>query len=275
MTNLTPELRPDKNGKLVTRHVRADSGPSLGKQLPAPSLSAVTAIQESVTPQEIADLAEERGFYLKISKRGMDYLAEHTPETLRNLKRLVQEWPKDDIDQLGGVLGFNIKQHALVACTAAVALDARKMFVPDEYSDPLNTIVRVCTDHSISNMDVEPDEFHFSLIKADIIGKSIYLESPFRALIPHQRSVFIEQIRSNLDVLEPAAPVIAAIGNLTGVDEAGQSFEELMETAALVARHPGRSGDIARIIADRLEYDPDLIEQMMSSQSPSMTSGIL
>ena len=40
MSNLTPQVRPDKNGKLVTRHVKADSLAPPAKAVPAPLLSA-------------------------------------------------------------------------------------------------------------------------------------------------------------------------------------------------------------------------------------------
>lgn len=38
MSNLIPEQRVDKNGRTVTRHVRANSSPSAGKAIPSPSL---------------------------------------------------------------------------------------------------------------------------------------------------------------------------------------------------------------------------------------------
>lgn len=47
MTNLTPELRADKNGKLVTRHVKQDDG-STGVPLNAPAPSVVPIVDASV-----------------------------------------------------------------------------------------------------------------------------------------------------------------------------------------------------------------------------------
>lgn len=38
MTNLTPEKRPDRNGKMVTRHVRSAPAASASKALPAPAV---------------------------------------------------------------------------------------------------------------------------------------------------------------------------------------------------------------------------------------------
>jgi hypothetical protein len=225
--------------------------------------------------QEIADLLDERGVYMKLTKRHAELLTEHAPETLQKLKALVEEWPEERVSQLGTIFGFNIKKYNLVVAVASVGSDVRKMYSPDSYKDAIEDVVNVCNQLQITQMDTEPGDYHFSLIKADVIGRSIYLASPFRALIPHQQAMFTERIRTNIDVLEPAAPVIAAIGTLTGEDEAGPSFEEMMDVAELVAKHPGQAENIAQTIIERGEYDPELIEQMFTSASPAVSSGIL
>jgi len=51
MSNLVPERRADKNGKMVLRHVKADAGaPSSAKQLPPPTASPAP-INNIVLPQ--------------------------------------------------------------------------------------------------------------------------------------------------------------------------------------------------------------------------------
>lgn len=57
MSNLKPELRHDKNGKLVTRHVKADALSAKGKTIPAP-YSPETINPYSSAPVSLAEYSE-------------------------------------------------------------------------------------------------------------------------------------------------------------------------------------------------------------------------
>ena len=56
MSNLIPEVRVNKNGVPVKKYVKADTGSSNGKVLPAPALSFQTEEERPVTAEDIRDL---------------------------------------------------------------------------------------------------------------------------------------------------------------------------------------------------------------------------
>lgn len=278
MSNLIPEVRVNKNGVPVTKHVKADTGASNAKSLPAPALSFQIEEDKPVTVEDIVDLLQgTETTYSVIALTNADKvrLSEFSPEVLNKAAKLIREWPDKSLEGLSTLFGPNLRNRDLFDVCVTLADDVRKMYSPDDAGDPIRHITTACNKHEITKMDTDPTDYHYGLIKAEVIAQGLYLDSPFRALVPHQQSMFLEDIRRNLDVIEPAAPVIAAIGTLTGLDDEGQDFDEVLWTAEFVNRFPGQAVKIANMVLDRGEFDDEVIEGVLTSESPAISEGIL
>jgi hypothetical protein len=278
MSNLIPEVRVNKNGVPVKKYVKADTGSSNGKVLPAPALSFQTEEERPVTAEDIRDLlrsTETQYSVIALTRADINRLSEFPSETLKKAAKVIKEWPDKSLEGLSTLLGPNLRNQNLFDVCVTLADDVRKMYSPDDAGDPIRHITAACNKHEITRMDTDPTDYHYGLIKAEVIAQSLYLDSPFRALVPHQQSMFLEDIRRHLDVIEPAAPVIAAIGTLTGLDDEGQDFDEVLWTAEFVNRFPGQAVKIANMVLDRGEWDDEIIEGILTSESPAISEGIL
>jgi hypothetical protein len=275
MSNLIPEVRVNKNGVPVKKYVKADTGTVTAKSLPAPALSFQPEEDKPVTVEDIVDLLNENYSVIALTKADMSRLSDFPPELLGKAAKLIKEWPDKSLEGLSALFGPNLRRQNIFDACVTLADDVRKMYSPDNYGNPIKSITDACNKHEISQMDTDPIDYHYSLIKAEVIAQSLYLDSPFRALVPHQQSMFLEDIRRNLDVIEPAAPVIAAIGTITGEDEEGMDFDETLWTAEFVNRFPGQAVKIANMVLDRGEFDDEVIEEVLASESPAISEGIL
>lgn len=226
MSHLIPEVRVNKNGVPVTKYVRPDSGTPAGPELPVPALKAAPAAE--VTAEEVADLFNDMETAMIVSKRGLEWMRGYRPETLRKAKTFLQEWPKEDEDTLAELFGMNLKYEALFDVAITVARDIRRMVPPGDYINAVLKVTTICNEQGITQMNTPPNDFHYGLVKAEVMAQSVNVDATYRTLIPHQRAMFVERVRENLEALEPAAPVIAAIGALHGLDGDGPSVEDML-----------------------------------------------
>lgn len=274
MNNLIPEVRVNKNGVPVTKHVRPDTGKGTGSTLP-PLVKFTEPKKKAATVEDIVDLLREKNPLVALSKSSRDLLSELPKETREKALALINEWPEKSLEGLNELFSSGLKNRDVFEICVTIAQDVHKMYSPDDEGNVIGHILAACKKHGITRMDTDPTDYHFGLIKAEIIAQGLYLDSDFRYLIPHQQSMFVEDIRRNLEVIEPAATVIAAIGSLTGMDDAGQDFDEVLWTAEFVNRFPGQATKIANIVLDRGEFNTEVIEQVLSSESPAVSEGIL
>lgn len=86
MGNLVPEQRTDKNGRLVTRHVRSNSTVPTTSTLPKPSLAGVVELsksqQQTMTKRMMKEMEIDQARYMngsKIAETTLSYLAYHSP----------------------------------------------------------------------------------------------------------------------------------------------------------------------------------------------------
>lgn len=278
MSNLIPEVRVNKNGVPVKKYVKAEAGASNGKSLPAPALSFQAEEERPVTAEDIKDLlqgTETPYSVVALTNADMVRLSEFSPETLGKAANVIKGWPEKSLEGLSTLFGPNLRSPNIFDVCVTLADDVRKTYPPDVEANPIRHITTACKKHGIDKMDTYPTDYHYGLIKAEVIAQGLYLDSPFRALVPHQQSMFVEDIRRNLEVIEPAAPVIAAIGTLTEFDDQGQDFDEVLWTAEFVNRFPGQAVKIANMVLERGEFDDEVIEEMLSSESPAIAEGIL
>lgn len=277
MSNLVPVQMHDKNGVLTTRWVRpADNENGTSKGMPAPVLAGNVTEEEALV-QKIKDVLNARDSRLAIPPRSEKKLATLSPELLHKTIKLVEEWPEDDLGQLQGFFGRSSNEPVLNVLVNIVR-DVDKMLFRGE-EDPVEKVIALCNKHRIDDMDTPPGEFHYSLIKAEILASYVYLSSPSRALIPHQQALTLEKIRANMDVLEPATPVIAAmVRSDTGYetfDYDGDGIGLMMEVAEVVQRYPGKAEAIAKIVTERGGFNADVIDQVLQSAAPAISEGVL
>lgn len=274
----TPEVRINKLGVPVTKHVLAGTKPASSKLLPAPALPTPPATQVEVTSSMILDLLKERGCNVMTSARIVSRLDDMEPETLEYVHAAVRDYPKESVNDLGKLFSGNtLIYEQMVSCVARVAIDVRKMMPADTSRNTIEDLIFICEQLRIKEMYAVPSDFHLGLIKAEKIALDIGLDSPERKLIPHQRAMVLESIRMNLDTLEPAARVVCAYGRVSDGALAGADtvLDNLMGVAKFANQYPDRHEDIVRIITERDSYDPDFIQSVLESDVPVLEEGML
>jgi hypothetical protein len=88
MSNLIPELRADKNGKLVTKHVRATAKGSDAKIIPSPALSKKPS--KAATEKRVKSILDNIGDFKGSRARIETRLREMDPEILGRIETLAQ-----------------------------------------------------------------------------------------------------------------------------------------------------------------------------------------
>lgn len=88
MSNLIPELRIDKNGRTVTKHVRAAAKGSDAKDLPSPVLSRKPS--KAATEKQIKSILSNMGDFKGSRARIETRLREMAPDTLSRIEALSQ-----------------------------------------------------------------------------------------------------------------------------------------------------------------------------------------
>lgn len=220
-SHLTPEQRPDKNGKIVTRHVRPQSGTASSRTIPAPVSQVESLISqfEATVPSWSRD--EHKIPVLRmIAKDNPDLFADIMRSYLSGGReeqavwRLVLFQTGVSSDQVSQV--HYRRMIELVPLSVAMFPDA-----PPGYRDSM-----VCKHASSSEteLSIRPGDEKYDLVKARIIiAEAERKSSPGR----HDRSEDIAFIARHLEEVAPLTPELVKRGTAS----AGL-IRELLESAA-------------------------------------------
>ena len=284
MSNLVPELRADKDGKLVTRHVRVDATNAATKSFPAPATVTTPVASED---------------FLKVESALVHVLADY----------LRQASPDDDLylslDDEDGDDSWIMKDEE---DPEGLGWDPNAMLLPESIGPALAELPERTIRHMRAMIDANPyrDDYAIALLHAltyetnnpQLIEYMTYLYDDLSGLFP-DRDVFgdndvntytlardyiqafhnYESVGYKLpediyDATEEEHVLMDALHYLnTELGEDGNSAEP--ELGKIVMEQPELVQDVIDLVGERGTQDADVIREVLSSRTPSIRSGIL
>lgn len=274
MSNLTPELRPDKNGKLVTRHVRTESGTKSSTPMPAPMMTT----------------ADKTPVFHMVEKKLSDVLASARSERVTDF----DEWDEEDnewkvFDESVGYDADALLQdteisEALSALPASTLQSIWDQSDNNPYSDDLE--VSVLHALTFERDDVQSIEYlvHLHNKASGYYPGEDLLENPdvnsYTILRDH-----VHWLRGfeRVGYTIPEHPYEASANDWAVMDglftvqgalnERKAEFDDNL--ARLVIERPDSALRVAEIIEQRNTTDESLIRNILDSEAPSIAEGFL
>lgn len=244
---LTPQYRTDKNGRVVLRHVRADQQLS-GTSFPPPAMPGSTGsdalvrnVMALVGPKLIA---ESRNSPDEVEAEAKATLSSYPDEVLVLLERALKSASRSSRAALCRMIQRKADPIRVHECAR---------FLPDLWSEQaMNSLDSILSLHEYSQL---PDVPNFALADEKTQQQCIALMNVTETVDGYHDFVMDMPMRwVGVDSL----PVI--------------TDEKLVD---LVLANPDKARMITEFIADRKSLDYEQLKELVETDSPSLSSGLL
>ena len=285
---LTAQVRPDKNGKLVTRHVKTDAAAGrTAPSMPAPKLTAPK--DETVSREELVDEVaniiatppENPTRYTRtpsarsVTESLRDFKDEATikavgdamtdPDANPYLKSLIASSFYNEDPNLEGYLKAVISVSEIHATI-------------EHYGSQLPSGLMSDTSNLFGSMGFKEREFkgevtdeHVGYFQATLIANKLGIQPggyPIKNIYYRQ----IEMIKADLDRIVPALPVLVPVLSRDYYRESYDDIANVMERIEASGHAPKDIGDV---MIERQTQDLDLVEEILGNGVKPMSSGVL
>lgn len=285
MNNLVPELRADKDGKLVTRHVRASTNEAALKAFPAP--------MGQVSTKESADFKEVKDMLISVLNRYRDIAnAKSAPdEDGHDLDDEDDYWKMDDEaepEDLGfdpnGLLEAASIGKALADLPENTIAHMRAKMEESPYMDDYEVAVL----HALTYEDNNPQLIDYlTCMYSEIAGfyserdslgdpdvNTYTLMRDYMQGLHNYESVGYELPKDIFSATPEERKVMEALHYLNTElgDDEGNAEPEL---GKIVMERPDSVDDVISLFLERDTRDAEVIRDILDSRTPSIRSGIL
>jgi hypothetical protein len=302
MSNLIPEKRVNKNGVAVTKHVKPAGAPSASLSgLPAPALPTAGASHETPSAERVHQQLDAR--YLELhgnTGRGipsygyeLPYIDKFPATVREEVFEFLKTAEADEVAEISSFFEHSYDKPNRFSAYVNTIRDLKWIErCAGETSDRrINDSFRQIYDRlELSKTDTKVDEFHYGVIKAELIASRLHL-SPAGYSVPHLYYREVETLRANFDDISPSLPVVFAamesreaayrkrLEDRTLPQEDRKyspiTGEWVMEVAEYAQRYPDATQLIADTIRERGEFDRELIDSMIATSAGAVASGVL
>lgn len=296
MSNLIPEKRMDKNGRLVTKHVKPGTAPVLGNMtVPAPSLPdpRSTHIAAILEPTRST-----------VTRSGLQHLTKYLEACQSStLAAAAEAVGSSDEPLVGQVIsdavykrneGFLLLVASSKRAWSPVASSRSESgeLSEGELSHFSSTLWGVYTgmtpyethdlyaslgSRDAKNFDAEDSIESFTM---EFLGKKLDLDLHSHTSRGYYRS--LEVLSADLDGVSDAMPLLMKMNRkLYTMDrdgnEVGQSLtsDQVMSVVRLSKRYPERAKSLIEFVRQRNTFDEGPAEEFLKSSATSLSSGLL
>ena len=284
MANLIPELRFDKNGRIVTRHVKADINSALrSAKLSAPVLSKpedlhIAILMEPLIGDETSGtLSHIRTFLQGCTTQTLERAATaaNSPATQGIMAEVVR---RCNPHLLAVVAGSSSIWNSMVD----EIVQEGSRYEANMFSEYLYTTHRAMaeakgTSDKISDDQYESDVTAFSM---EFIGKSLGYDNGTRNYYGYYS--MLAAIESEREAVASILPSLRSItDNRSVLDKNGTPIVQHLETQEIMAlvkfskEHPDRMDDLVEFMKDRKVIDDATISDFAVAPAAALTKGIL
>lgn len=291
MNNTVPEARVNKNGVSVIKHVRPTPKTKAGTSaMPAPSVSGAAkatskpkTVKAPKVPsgQDIIDAFQKRDQELfgppagRVVTFGYEspYMDKFPPQLRHDIVDFIAKAEKQDIRVLKDLISHDYERPTKFAMHVKVLPFARKLSALGEFSynapDDLDKIYSALKMYEFKG---DFTDYHVGVFKAEYLAQGVGIRLS-AAGIPHEYYAKIEAIRTNMEAIEPAVPMIMAAAQKYSYD--GLSIEKIMEVTEFASKYPEHIDRLAEVIKVRQEFDSEMLDDLMLNGSIALSDGIL
>lgn len=287
-SSLTAQVRPDKNGKLVTRHVKPDAaGGHTASSMPAPKLVSVKSkkVSRETMISEVAEViaappANPTRFTKTPSLRGVTSSLEEFKDDA--MIRLVGDTLNDPesspyLKSLIASSFYYDEQNLEAYLKAVISVDGIYSTL-SHYGDQMPSALTSDTSNLFSSMGFKEREFkgemtdeHIGYFKATLIANKLGIQPggyPIKNIYYRQ----IEMIKEDLDRIVPALPVLVPVLSRDYYKESYDDIANVLERIEASGHDPKDIGDV---MIERHTQDFGLVEEILGNGVKSMSSGVL
>ena len=275
MTNLIPEQRPDKNGKLVTRHVKTGGGSKPATSLPAPAPVAPAkreplAVIEDALAQKLEDGDDLQGIVM--------YLKMSAPITQQIVADALENYETDEeFDVLYRVINSAIDPGFLQLATSDIKfiVDLSKTVKTGDTSYPARRAVSVMestfTNKFRSRGTRDSQEYgytkHLGMFKAAVIARALEIDDNVSSDFEEYEQYL--HIHENMELLMRHLPACnkVMVGMESHVKGKRATSEEAVAVCRILEEFPDSETLIVDFVEDRKSFDEQAVRESLTSAS--------
>jgi hypothetical protein len=286
MSNLIPQKRPDRNGVMVTRHVKAVTA-STGKQLPPPSsLSAMR--KKDLNNDDVIKGA----LYLQMGEwEADDYFAfiMRKPRVVQVAlaKALTDVVDRDQINAALAILEECSDQTLIVLALDDLGFitdmarpphgsEALHPGTTTAYQSVLTVMTQVFTDN-FSRGTLDPEtadrDTYGPFLRAATITKVLGLDSSAPTSLDRHRQ--IEHVSGNVNTFARHYPELIRITQATNRSPLPMDSHIMLKVCEVLDERPEAAEVLVAYTNERQRFDMDEFAEMLDGPSLSLSSGTL
>lgn len=298
MSNLIPEKRVDKNGRLVTKHIKAgDAAGTNMSSVPAPSLP------ENQRERQVSLIAEplrkerNKGTFSSCSKLLRTYqdttlsaasyeIENGTPFASEIIAKAVVKRNEGFLLLVAsssrvwsGVVESRLnKETGSLDDTIAHSIVGKMWDAYEDMTDNDTTVLYETLDH-VAAEDFSPEE-SIETFQLEYLGKVLELDIHTRTKRDYYRN--IEKLGEDIEGVGAAMPVLMGINKgLILMDRDGYDVstslksDQVMSVVQLSKTYPERMSSLVDFIKQRHTYDDDAVREFLETDATALSSGIL
>lgn len=282
---LTPQVRPDRNGKMVTRHVKTDAVPTQSKTLPPPpSLSALS--KQPMTSEDIIHDAMMLHFPEEEVEDLISYFMRKSPVVLDALARELSD--ASDSDRFHAAITVVTEINDPVLCVLALHdTDFIVDLAKPPYGSPADATIKyresavssmrqAYSEHFVRNamdpetMDVES---YSRFLRAATITQVLALDSQVpTSMDAHKQR---EHVADNMSTFSRHYPSLVRIVQATNLSGANMDSRVMLDVCSVLDENPGANDILVSYINDRKRFVMEEFKLLLDGPSRSLSSGSL
>lgn len=299
MTNLVPEQRFDKNGRLVTRHIRSTKDILFGKSgMPAPvphSYDATTAINDYV--QVLSDFGIDSSDITEMAS-GIRRVNEETrilvtaalhecPDTVALLALSHALATKDEQYIRSITLSLEYCSgyaRAIADRDSRGATDPARSYrnVFDSFHSLHKSMNRSSAPFEVSSYNPERDKYIADTFKAEHLTD--HMNTARKVPLKFELYKHISMLFDNMDAVEKASYACVevktalrhyALKNKKSTDAISLDAHDVLAIAAIASDYPHANDKLYDAIIDHGSFDPDRIKLALENDASALIQGVL
>lgn len=287
---LIPQLRPDKNGKLVTRHVTDVSATSsLSSSLPAPSLATPAPTPEK-TEKELAqemrvaladrfygDVKDEQELVYKNCLSGLSWLKLNM---LENMIDALDDPPKYSTDLgRGNVMRHELSKGQVFPIIMQASVHDIGTALAEAGFQNLASPKNICSSHFADARHSWVSEEQIEDFRTAYLSTILELDEDVHTQGKMSYYRYLESMKNELDDVIKVLPIFHVIIS----DEDNYMLDDGIEKVLEISKHASKYSpdEIVRIATfirereDRYSYEPELIDDMLANTESAVSTGWL
>lgn len=291
--NTMPEVRVNKLGHSVTKHVTASPKVKAGKtSIPAPSVASFETTKSTTKPKAVRSPSAETiikhlnemelalfGHQSRVVTYGYEagHIQKFAPELRQEMDDFIKHASKRDYAAMTEMIKYDYSDENKIALKIKLLPFMRK--VNDSSGLSYGDTAAQDVDNFYSKYNLKEKmrrtsvgDTHVDYFKAEHLAWHLWCRDSDYEL-PHQHYQRLELLRANMDIIEPAITLImvASKGNNYELD----AVDNALEVARFAQKYPDHIEFLSEFVKERGSFDPEMLGDLIENGNLALAEGIL